>query len=256
MELERQRATTVTAAKIARESAAQKAQAELFTSNTKADAVMYSRKADIDADVFRQSREADVTFQARSKGADAAKYEAEAKAGADYLARSRGADAVKYEIEARAEADFLRETRLAEAHLQARAKQAQATFLERKAEADGLLEIAKGYGALSAVLGGPQNLMQYIMIRDGLFEKMALANAKAINGLQPKINVWSTGSSTDAADPTAPIRNLFQCLPPMLSTINDQTGLSPPAWLMQMPPREQALELAGKPKMNGHINGV
>lgn len=42
------------------------------------------------------------------------------------------------------------------------------------------------------------------------------------------------GASGDA-DPTAPLRNIMQMLPPMLSTINDQTGIQPPSWIAQMP---------------------
>ena len=40
-------------------------------------------------------------------------------------------------------------------------------------------------------------------------------------------------------DATAPIRNLFQSLPPLLSTIHDQTGMAPPSWLAQMPPQQE-----------------
>lgn len=80
------------------------------------------------------------------------------------------------------------------------------------------------------------------MLKDNTYEKLARANATAINGLQPKISVWNTGSSSSdgaaaaiAADPTAPIRNLFQCLPPLLSTIKEQTGIAPPTWVAKMP---------------------
>jgi flotillin len=86
------------------------------------------------------------------------------------------------------------------------------------------------------VLGGPQGLMQYLMLTNGTYERLADANAHAIKGLQPKINVWSTGAQGDGAmDSMAPIRNLFQSLPPLLSTIQDQTGMAPPSWLAQMP---------------------
>jgi flotillin len=79
--------------------------------------------------------------------------------------------------------------------------------------------------------------MQYLMLQDNTYERLANANADAIRGLQPKINVWNTGAQGDgaAADPTATIRNLFQSLPPLLSTIHDQTGMQPPSWLAQMP---------------------
>lgn len=74
------------------------------------------------------------------------------------------------------------------------------------------------------------------MLKDNTYEKLARANAAAINGLKPRISVWNTGSSSDgAADPTAPIRNLFQNLPPLLTTIQEQTGITPPNWMAQMP---------------------
>lgn len=32
-----------------------------------------------------------------------------------------------------------------------------------------------------------------------------------------------------------PIRNIMQGLPPLLSTIHDQTGIKPPQWFAQLP---------------------
>jgi flotillin len=32
----------------------------------------------------------------------------------------------------------------------------------------------------------------------------------------------------------------MQSLPPLFSTIHDQTGISPPAWLAQLPPQQSA----------------
>ena len=90
----------------------------------------------------------------------------------------------------------------------------------------GIAEMAKAYGHMSDVLGGPQGLLQYMMLQNNTYEKLATANAKAINGLQPKITVWNTGADSGAADSTAPIRNLFQSLPPLLSTINEQVSIS------------------------------
>lgn len=120
--------------------------------------------------------------------------------------------------------------------------------------------MAKAYGALVDVLGGPQTFLQYKMLETGTYEKLALANAQAINGLQPKITSWNTGmsfgfhiSSKDrsdhalgngegSADSMGPIRNLMQGLPPLLSTIHEQTGINPPSWMAQMPAKN-------------HING-
>lgn len=122
------------------------------------------------------------------------------------------------------------------------------------------MEMAKGYGALADVLGGPQGLLQYMMIQNGTYEKLAKANGQAIHGLQPKISVWNTGSAeggAGAADPTAPLRNLMQCMPPLFSTIHEQTGIAPPNWVAQMPPPEKQQLLPEHPQKVGgaKVNG-
>nr|OQO20861.1 hypothetical protein B0A51_12110 [Rachicladosporium sp. CCFEE 5018] len=180
MELERLRATTVTQAKIARESAEQKALADYLSNTKKTDAALYQQRAEADAVAYRGTKDAEV-------------------------------------------AALLKE------------RDAQANYIVKQKEAAGIAETAKAYGELAKVLGGPQGLMQYLMLQNNTYEKLANANAKAINGLQPKINVWNTGASgAEGVDSMAPIRNLFQTLPPLLSTIQDQTGMQPPSWLARM----------------------
>ena len=98
--------------------------------------------------------------------------------------------------------------------------------------------MARAYGEMAKVLGGPQGLLQYLMLQNGTFTELANANAKAINGLQPKINVWNTGNQDGSVDTMAPIRNLIQTLPPMLSTIQEQTGMTAPSWLMGQPQQQ------------------
>ena len=71
--------------------------------------------------------------------------------------------------------------------------EADAAFYTQKREAEGALEMAKAYGALVDVLGGPQAFLQYRMIDTGTYERLAEANGRAINGLQPKITTWNTG---------------------------------------------------------------
>jgi len=105
------------------------------------------------------------------------------------------------------------------------------------------------------------------MLQNGIYERMAEANAKAIQGLQPKISVWNTGAGVGAAtgaDSRAPVRNLFQTLPPMLSTIQDQTGMLPPGWLARMPQDQSMvgagmedgqLVQVGKDSKHGSVNG-
>lgn len=58
--------------------------------------------------------------------------------------------------------------------------------------------MAKGYGALVDVLGGPHAFLQFKMMESGTYERLAQANASAINGLQPKITTWNTGKHPDS----------------------------------------------------------
>jgi flotillin len=49
----------------------------------------------------------------------------------------------------------------------------------------------------------------------------------------PKMTIWNTGSSAgspEGNDPAAAIRNTYQMLPPLMSTINEQTCITLPEW--------------------------
>ena len=204
MQLERQRADEVTKAVIARESEQQRADAKQYSAEKAAAAALYQAVKDAEGTKARQMANADGTT---------------------------------YELLQRAEANRAAKKLQADAEFYSEKQRADAAFYSQQQEALGMVEMAKGYSAMANALGGPQGLMQYLMLRDNTYEKLAKANAQAINGLQPKINVWNTGvqGGDASADATAPIRNLFQSLPPLLSTINDQTGMKPPGWLVQMP---------------------
>ncbi|KAE9990186.1 Nitrate transporter [Venturia inaequalis] len=179
-----------------------------------------------------------------------ARESAQQKADASLYTEIKGAEGAKAQQLAKTDAMFYEITKQAEAQKQAKEMEADAHFYAQKREAEGLTEMARAYGEMGKVLGGPQGLMQYMMIQNNTYERLANANAKAINGLSPKINVWHTGNQSGedgaGADPSAPIRNLFQNLPPLLSTINDQTGITPPTWLVGMPPQQQDVGMAGK----------
>ena len=81
---------------------------------------------------------------------------------------------------------------------------------------------------------------------DGTFEKLARANGEAIRGLEPKITVWNTGETAGSSDGTGAIRNIMQSLPPLFSTINEQTGIQPPSWLAQMGQNQDQTVTTGK----------
>lgn len=213
-ELERLRATNVVQAKIHRESTQQKADADLYSQQKKTDAQTYNQMKEAEAIAYRSQQDA-----------NAAKYRQTQKAEADLLSKVKEGEALYVMAEQEAKATAFKIEKEAQANCFAAERQAEANFISRMKEAEGLKAIASAYGELANVLGGPQGLLQYLMLQNGTFTELAQANAKAINGLQPKINVWNTGSQDGAADSMAPIRNLIQTLPPMLSTIQEQTGM-------------------------------
>ncbi|KAL8900385.1 MAG: hypothetical protein Q9207_005724 [Kuettlingeria erythrocarpa] len=208
----------------------------------------------VHAKIERESaqQKADAKFYAENKNADGLLYKQQQDAEARYLATVKGADALVYQQKQEAEASYFRAT-----------KEAEASFVAKQKEAEGITEMAKAYERMSSVLGGPQGLLQYMMLQNNTYEKLAKANAQAINGLQPKITVWNTGDNAgSSSDASAPVRNILQSLPPLLSTINEQTGIAPPSWLAQMgsqqeqPPQSQVLVKGkGEKLVNGNGGG-
>lgn len=200
-------------------------------------------KAKIDRESAQEK--ADAGAYAQSKSADAQRYADTAAAEAAFVKTQRAADAQFYAKQREADAQLLQRQKLAEADLFAKQR-----------EAAGLMELTKAYGALADVLGGPQGLMQYFMVQNGVYQSMADANARAIQGLQPKISLWNTGAGDQAADTMAPIRNLVQCLPPMLQTVQEQTGITPPNWLAQMPAQDRPVEKRHTVENTKGVNGA
>ena len=209
----------------------------------------------VHAKIERESaqQKADARLYADTKGADGLLYKQRQDAEARFYTDTKGADGLLYKQKQEVEASYYRAT-----------KEAEAAFFAKQKEAEGMTAMAEAYGHMADVLGGPSGLMQFLMLQNNTYEKLANANAKAINGLAPKITVWNTGNQGGAAsDSTAPIRNLMQSLPPLLSTINEQTGITPPGWLAQMPPADGTasptgppLKAPGRPKTNGtYVNG-
>ena len=238
MNLEKRRATDVVNARIAAEASEQKANAELYSENKAADGVAYKRRAEAEAKQF-----------AESKDADALVYRRKNEAETHLFTQKQAADADLYRERQSAEANYIRTT-----------KEAEANFITRQKEAAGLTEMAKAYSHMATAFGGPQGLIQYMMLQNNTYEKLAKANAAAVQGLQPKITVWNTGDGPGGNGGDAmsgSIRNLFQSLPPLLSTINEQTGIAPPSWLAKLPEGGGQQQVALKPaeKGQGMVNG-
>lgn len=133
------------------------------------------------------------------------------------------AEAIK--IQAAAEAETLKMK--AEAKLYEELKKAEAMRAKYEAEASGLDRMTQSCG------GDFNNVLQHFMIQEDMYTKLAAKNAEAIRGLSPKITVWNTSNS--GKDQANPIGDIFKNLPPLLSTIKEQTGMSLPDWAIKMP---------------------
>lgn len=111
---------------------------------------------------------------------------------------------------------------------------------------------------MSTALGGPAGLIQYLMIEKGVYTQLAKANSEAVRGLNPKMTIWNTGSQAGGGGSNGhegqggidSIRNLYQSLPPLMETINEQTGITLPEWQFGSLAR-QVDEVGKSTKVNG-----
>ncbi|KAG6094480.1 hypothetical protein E4U30_003324 [Claviceps sp. LM220 group G6] len=168
---------------------------------------------------------ATIARESKQQAADAAAYEVAADARARQQANQRMADADVYKTRIDAEADNYAAQKRAEAHAVSQIK-----------EAEGIAAMADAYAKMATAFGGPAGLIQYMMIEKGTYIELAKANAEAIRGLQPKISVWNTGGGSGSGgnetggDAAAAMRNVYQMLPPLMTTIQEQTGITLPEW--------------------------
>ncbi|KAK2773783.1 hypothetical protein FQN53_003947 [Emmonsiellopsis sp. PD_33] len=228
----------------------EKAQADAQLTNRQTELDMGIRLGKISAQRQAEMRDAELQKQVESKRAETelerlraldvtkskiARESAEQTADAALYTQMKSSDGVMYKQKMEADALYYRRAKEADAAFITKTKEAEAAFVAKKKEAEGVAEMAKAYSAMADVFGGPQGFLQYLMIQNGTYESLARANGEAIKGLEPKITVWNTGSGDSSQDTTAPIRNLMQSLPPLFSTIHDQTGISPPTWMAQLP---------------------
>lgn len=167
------------------------------------------------------------------------------------IAEQKTADAAAYRIIKAAEANFLAES-----------KEAEAALVKREKEAAGLTAMAGAYSHLSQALGGPDGLIKYLMIERGVYTDLAKANADAVRGMNPKMTIWNTGSQAGEAvgadgkmGGVESIRNMYQMLPPLMTTINEQTGVVLPEWQFGKLGEELSDREVKGSKINGMSNG-
>lgn len=156
--------------------------------------------------------------------------------------KQKAAEAILFEKEKEAEA----QRALAEAAFYARQQEAEAELYAKKKEAEGLMALGEAQGAylrtlLDSVGGNYAAVRDFLMINGGVFQQIAKINADAIHGLQPKISIWTNGGG-DGVQATGggaagmkEVAGVYKMLPPLFKTVQEQTGMLPPAWMGTLP---------------------
>jgi len=160
-------------------------------------------------------RAAELAIELNQKEAEARKEQLRATELAKITVESEAAVTL-----AKGEAASVRLT--ADAALYAKQKEAEGVVATMEAKAEGMRKLL--------AVADPELVKFWLALESGLFVSMAEQTAAAVQGLQPKINVWTTG--TDVGDATwGPLQKLFQTLPPMLDAVQSQTDIRLPSWI-------------------------
>ncbi|XP_021739207.1 flotillin-like protein 3 [Chenopodium quinoa] len=167
-------------------------------------------------------------------------YETKAQeANWELYQQQKGAEATLFKKEKEAEA----QKKLAEAAFYSRQQAADAELYAKQKEAEGILALAQAQGTyvrtlLEALGGNYVALRDYMMINNGMFQDIAKINAEGIKGLQPTISVWTNGGNVGEGSAggtaMAEVANIYRTLPPLFKTVQEQTGMLPPAWLASL----------------------
>ncbi|XP_059303508.1 flotillin-like protein 6 [Lycium ferocissimum] len=213
-----------------------------------------ARLAEVEAEKAVAIREAELQMEVEKKKAFAqtAKLKAEflSKANVEYDIKVQEANSQLYRRQKEAEAALFESQKKAEAkkasadaELYARQQAANSELYAKLKEAEGVAAIGKAeatyLGSIVKVLNHDYTaLRDYLMINNGIYKDIASINAQAVNGMQPKISIWSGANGSDSNGEGSGLKDVagvYRMLPPLLQTVQDQTGMQPPAWLGTLP---------------------
>ena len=188
---------------------------------TKAEQHQVIQQAKIRAEQEAEALKMDLLKQVETKRQE---MELEKQRALELTKSKVSAETTIKEAEGRAQSQKL----LAEAQLYSKQKEAEGVLAMYQAQAEGLQKVVNSFG------GDARALLSYTMLEKGVYEKLADANAKAIQGLNPKITVWTH----DPKQSLDVVQNLSKSVVPLLDTIKEQTGYSLPDWMVQKENKE------------------
>jgi len=160
------------------------------------------------------------------------------EANSELYKRQKEAEAALFESQKKAEAQRAN----ADAELYARQQAANSELYAKQKEAEGVATIGKAQAIYIGSILKELNhnypaLRDYLMINNGIYQEIANTNAQAVQGMQPKISIWSGSNSAESEGGSGlkDVAGLYRMLPPLLETVHEQTGMQPPAWLATLP---------------------
>ncbi|KRX07136.1 hypothetical protein PPERSA_09350 [Pseudocohnilembus persalinus] len=124
-----------------------------------------------------------------------------------------------------ADAEMYKEQRKADAVLYSKQKEAEGINAIYEAQAQGLSELLKSFNY------DTKAALSFMMIEKDIYQKLAEQNAKAIQGLNPKISIWNTGESNNNTYDS--ISGLMKSIPPIVETLQEQTDIKFPDWMLK-----------------------
>jgi flotillin len=192
----------------------EKSNAELAV--VRAAAEQKTKLAEIEAENVSKKREAEMQGEVENKRIS---METE-KIRANKLSRAMvEAEIMIKEAEGNAEALKLE----SDAKLYSKQKEAEGIYAVYEAQSEGINKLVDSFGNDTSCL------IQYLMLEKNVYEKLAKANAEAIRDMKPKISVWDMGGTNKYTDS---ISNILKMIPPLVDTVNQQTGIKPPNWML------------------------
>ncbi|ANB50802.1 hypothetical protein [Powai lake megavirus] len=176
-----------------------------------------SKRIEIESELFKRDQDKELE-RLRSS------HVIKAAALGEEMVRRSEADAASMRIAA--DATFYAESKKADADYYTNLKKAEGMRAQLEATAQGLEKIYQVSHVNPELANFYLALERGVFDPNGLFSVMAEKQAVAIKDMNPKINIWNTGSGE--TDYTNVISNLVKTMPPMLDAIQQQTNIKLP----------------------------
>ncbi|KAK2982838.1 hypothetical protein RJ640_021328 [Escallonia rubra] len=194
-----------------------------------------AKLAEVEAAKAVAIREAELQREVEKKNAltrtEKLKAENLSKASVEYDIKVQEANSELYKKQKAAEGVLFESQKIAEANkassdasLYTRQQAANAELYAMQREAEGIAALAQAQGSylrelLAAVNGDYKALRDFIMIDRGIPQEMARLNASAVQGLQPKISIWSGANGDQGGGAMKDVAGVYKMLPPLFQTL-------------------------------------